>query len=92
MSIFFQETESAVKVKKTTTVEPSAYAKVGATLDVELGTDTAKISAGVDAKLGAAFPQTSEWVDLPGGYTAYMTIYERENPNYDYIYHKFAFG
>jgi len=78
-------------VKKTTTVEPSVSAKVGASVEVETGTG-AKITAGVDAKLGAAFPQKSEWVDMPGGYTAYLTVYEKENPNYDYIYNKFAFN
>jgi len=27
---------------------------------------------------------------LPGGYTAYLTVYEKGNPNYDTIYEKFA--
>jgi len=91
MSIFFQETESAVKVEKKATVEPSASAKVGASFEVEVGEGKAKITAGADLSMGMAFPQTSEWVDLPGGYTAFMTVYERENPNYDYIYNKFAY-
>jgi hypothetical protein len=30
-------------------------------------------------------------MDLPGGYTAYLTVYEKENPNYNYIYNKFAY-
>jgi len=34
----------------------------------------------------------SEWTDLPGGYTAYITVYEKENPNYNYIYQNFAYG
>ena len=29
-------------------------------------------------------------MDLPGGYTAFLTVYEKENKNYDYIYNKFA--
>ena len=28
---------------------------------------------------------------MPGGYTAFLTVYEKENSNYDYIYNKFAF-
>jgi len=31
-------------------------------------------------------------MDLPGGYTAFLTVYEKENANYDYIYDKFAEG
>ena len=29
---------------------------------------------------------------MPGGYTAHLTVYEKENANYDYIYDKFAEG
>ena len=28
---------------------------------------------------------------MPGGYTAYLTVYEKENSNYDYIYERFAY-
>lgn len=28
---------------------------------------------------------------MPGGYTAFLTVYEKENPNYDHIYNTFAF-
>jgi len=28
---------------------------------------------------------------LPGGYTAYLNVYEKENSNYDHIYNKFAY-
>ena len=78
-------------MSKKLTVTPSAFASAGATLEVEVGEGMGKISANADVKLGMAFPQTSEWVDLPGGYTAYMTVYEKENPNYDYIYKRHAY-
>ena len=30
-------------------------------------------------------------MDLPGGYTAFLSVYEKENPNYNYIYNKFVY-
>ena len=84
---FIQETTSQVPVSRTTVVEPSLAAKAGVTLNVG-----DHLSAGADLSMGAYYPQTSKWQDLPGGYTAYLSVYEKENSNYNYIYNEFAKG
>lgn len=52
LSVAIKESESAVVVEKKITVEPSAYAKVGASVSVADG----HLSASADLKLGASFP------------------------------------
>jgi hypothetical protein len=60
------------------------------TLDFEvavgIGASSGPASAGVGVKAGFKYEDCSEYTELPGGYTAHMSVYNYNDPSYDLAY------